>query len=155
LKIEYTETDGQRLDLIKDLWEKLNALHKSRSRHYAAHFEGMTFNRRKDDLIKKSADGFLHIGLARDTGTRKLIGYCITSINARKQGEIESIYVEPNYRRQRIGDTLMKKALKWLDGSPVTTRTLVVAAGNEEVIDFYSRYGFYPRVIILEQPRPD
>jgi ribosomal protein S18 acetylase RimI-like enzyme len=155
LKIEYTATDEQGLDLIKSLWVKLNELHKSRSRNFTAHFYRMTFDRRKEDLLKKSAGGALHIDLARDTGTGGLIGYCVTSITTANHGEIESIYIEPDYRRRGIGDTLMKKALKWLEERPVARRTLVVAAGNEEVFDFYRRYNFYPRVTILEQTGPD
>jgi ribosomal protein S18 acetylase RimI-like enzyme len=155
LRIEYTVSDGQGLDLIGPLWQKLNELHKSRSRDFTDHFDRMTFDRRKEDLLKKSAGGALNIDLARDAETGELIGYCVTSITAANHGEIESIYIEPDYRRHGIGDALMKKALKWLEERPVTRRILVVAAGNEEVYDFYSRYKFHPRATILEQIKPD
>jgi ribosomal protein S18 acetylase RimI-like enzyme len=151
LKIVYSETGENDLDLIKPLWGKLNEHHKARSRNFTAHFDRMTFDRRKDELLKKSAGGGLHIDLARDTETDGLIGYCVSSITADKHGEIESIYIEPDYRRSGIGDTLMKKSLKWLKECAVTRRILVVAAGNEEVFAFYSRHKFYPRAIILEQ----
>jgi len=143
------------MDLIKTLWEKLNELHEELSQHNVAHFHGMTFKRRKDDLLKKSAGGALRIDLARDTETKELIGYCVTTINAENHGEIESIYIEPDYRRSGIGDTLMKKALKWLEENSVTRKIVGIAAGNEKVFEFYSRYGFYPRATILEQTEPD
>jgi len=155
LKIAYTETNEQGLDLIKTLWQKLNELHEELSKRNVAHFHEMTFERRKEDLLKKSAGGNLRIDLTRDTETKELIGYCVTTINTDSHGEIESIYIEPDYRRNGIGDTLMKKSLKWLEEKAVSRKILVVAAGNEEVFDFYSRYGFYPRATILEQTESD
>jgi ribosomal protein S18 acetylase RimI-like enzyme len=155
LKIEYKETDERNLDLIKPLWQKLLEHHRARSRNFTARYDNITFEKRKDELLKKSAGGALHIDLARDSETQALIGYCVTSINTASHGEIESIYVEPEYRRGGIGDTLMKKALKWLDERPVTRRVLAVAAGNEEVFEFYRHYKFYPRATILEQIGPD
>jgi ribosomal protein S18 acetylase RimI-like enzyme len=151
MNIEYIETGEQGLELIKPLWLKLNELHKKLSPHNATHFHGMTFERRKADLLKKSAGGTLHIDLARDGETKELIGYCVTTINTEKHGEIESIYIESDYRRNGIGDMLMKKALNWLEEQSVTRRIIAVAAGNEDVFEFYQRYGFYPRATILEQ----
>jgi ribosomal protein S18 acetylase RimI-like enzyme len=46
---------------------------------------------------------------------------------------------------------LMKRALEWLDGSNAKTKAIVVAEGNERVLDFYKRFGFYKRRIMLEQ----
>ena len=66
-------------------------------------------------------------------------------------GEIESIYIEPDYRGSGIGDNLMKRALRWMDEYPVDKKVLTVGAGNEEVFAFYSRHNFYPRTTILEQ----
>jgi ribosomal protein S18 acetylase RimI-like enzyme len=155
LKIQYTETDERSLDLIKPLWQKLLQHHRARSRNFTAIFDRVTFEKRKDELLKKSAGGALHVDLARDAETGELAGYCVSSINTAKHAEIESIYVEPEYRRGGIGNTLMKKALKWLDERQVARRILAVAAGNEEVFGFYRRYKFYPRATILEQIEPD
>ena len=155
MEIQYTATDEKDLDLIEPLWIKLNGLHKSLYPHPTDHFHRMTFERRKKDLLKKSAGGALRIDLARDTETKELNGYCVTTVNAEKQGEIESIYIEPDYRRSDIGDAFMKKALKWLEEQAVTRKIVGVAAGNEDVFEFYGRYGFYPRVTILEQTEAD
>jgi ribosomal protein S18 acetylase RimI-like enzyme len=51
----------------------------------------------------------------------------------------------------RIGNELMKRALEWLDTNRVKSKRVVVAEGNEKVIDFYNHYGFYIRRIVLEQ----
>lgn len=155
LKIKYTETDQRGLDLIADLWRKLNEHHQVRSPYHAGHYAKMNFGIRKKQLLGKSQKGALHIDLAEDVKTGKLVGYCVSTISAVKQGEIDSIYIEEDYRRCRIGDNLMKKALKWMDNLGIAEKIIAVAVGNEEAFAFYSRYNFYPRVTYLRQIEKD
>jgi diamine N-acetyltransferase len=150
--IEYIETDQSGLDSIGFLWEKLNEHHRIRSHYYAGHFTRMTFEIRKKGLLEKAQKGQLRIDIAKDKQTENVIGYCISSITEDKQGEIESIFIESDYRRQNIGDVFMKKALKWMNSFSVAKIIIEVGAGNEEVFGFYARYNFYPRVTILSQP---
>ena len=150
MNIEYLETDVWGLDLIKGLWEKLNEHHRVHSKYFAEETAQRTFEDRIKSLTDESK-AELHIDLAKNKTSGMIIGYCVSSISNQGQGEIESIYVEPDYRKLGIGDMLMRKALFWLDGKRVTRKRIGVGAGNEEVFGFYSRYGFYPRVIILQQ----
>lgn len=150
-KIKYIETDQQDLELVRPLWQKLLEHHKARSRHFTGLFNILTFEKRKKELLEKSAKGSMHIDLAKDVDTGELIGYCISTIYGDKQGEIDSIYVEASHRRTGIGDTLMKDALRWMESMAVKKMVIAVAAGNEEVFPFYSQYGFYPMVSILRQ----
>jgi ribosomal protein S18 acetylase RimI-like enzyme len=150
-RVKYTQTDEQGLDLVAELWQKLLEYHKSLSQHFSGHFNKMTFRLRKEELLKKSREGAMHIDLARDMNTGCLVGYCISTISRERQGEIDSIYIEPDYRGSGIGDNLMKRALRWMDEQSVTKKVLGVGAGNEEVFAFYRRYSFYPRTTILEQ----
>jgi diamine N-acetyltransferase len=101
--------------------------------------------------VDKSRGGALRIDLARDRKTEEYIGYCVSTLTGEKLGEIESIYIEPPYRRSRIGDSLMQKALRWMDENQVKRKIVGVAEGNESVFAFYRRYGFYPRITVLEQ----
>jgi ribosomal protein S18 acetylase RimI-like enzyme len=149
--IEYTETDRQELDLIVPLWQKLNEHHRLRSLYFPGHYNRMTWDLRKKQLLEKSRDGAIRIDLARDGNTEALIGYCVSTISEKRQGEIDSIYIEEGYRRHGIGDNLMKRALSWLDDLSVKGKMLEVASGNEEVFAFYSRYDFYPRSTIMRQ----
>jgi ribosomal protein S18 acetylase RimI-like enzyme len=153
MKIEYQEIDAGALDLIGPLWQKLNEYHRVRSQHFANSFEKHTFDWRKKDLLEKSNSGSLRIDLAKDLDTGELIGYCVSTISKDKQGEIDSIYVEPGYRQSGIGDYLMRRALRWMDDLSVAKKILRVGAGNEEVFEFHRKYDFYPRTIILEQVR--
>jgi ribosomal protein S18 acetylase RimI-like enzyme len=152
VKIEYTETDEQGLDLIGPLWQRLLEYHKSRSpRYFLGRYAEMTLSRRNKELLDKAVKGRMRIDLARDMDTGELVGYCISTISGDRQGEIESIYIEPGYRGAGIGDNMMKRALRWMDDMSVTKKILEVGAGNEDVFEFYSRYNFYPRTTIMEQ----
>ena len=46
---------------------------------------------------------------------KKHIGYCISTINLELVGEIESLYLEKEYRNQGIGEELMNRALTYLN----------------------------------------
>jgi diamine N-acetyltransferase len=149
-EIKYMETGLEGLDLIEPLWLKLNDHHKARSSHFSGHFEHMTFEERKLKLLEKAQRGELHIDFAVITDTGKPAGYCVATI-CEGQGEVDSIYVEEEYRHSGMGDALMKKAMSWMDKLAITDRKIEVSSGNEEVIKFYSRYNFYPRKTVLEQ----
>jgi ribosomal protein S18 acetylase RimI-like enzyme len=149
--IQYTETDRQGLDLIKPLWQQLVEHHKARSPIFYNDYAKMTFATRKKQLLEKSRKNTIRIDLARDENLGEFVGYCVSTISEERQGEIDSIYIKPDYRRFGIADNLMKRALHWMDEQLITKRILVVGAGNEEVLGFYSKYGFHPRNIVLEQ----
>jgi ribosomal protein S18 acetylase RimI-like enzyme len=131
------------------LWRRLNEYHRDRSPHHAGHFVEMTFEMRKRHLLEKSRGGALHIDLVKDIDVNIIVGYCVSTVSENHQGEIDSIFIEQDYRRHGIGDGLMKRALNWMDELAVTQRMLEVASGNDEVFAFYRRYGFYPRSTVL------
>ncbi len=149
--IVFIETDAIDLYLIKPLWEKLNDHHHKQKSDFQEHYENFTFPQRAEALLKKSLDGDMHIGLVEEKKSRLLVAYCITTTSQDKEGEIDSIYVEEEYRSQGIGDELMKRSLKWMADRGVKKKTVRVAAGNQDAMSFYERYGFRPRSITLEQ----
>ena len=151
INLEFVETSGEGLDLIEPLWEKLIEHHKAVSIHFRNHFSTISFNLRKKELLEKSREGALFVDLVKDRNSGRFIGYCVTSVNAEKQGEIDSIYVEESYRGAGIGNRLMVRALDWQGAMSVKKTILGVAHGNENVFGFYRRYHFFPRVTILER----
>lgn len=150
-EIEYLEKNQNDLDIIRPLWEKLNAHHLTVSRYFKERRAAFTFDMRKKGLMEKSFEGALRIDLARDVVTKEYIGYCVTTVNKEKEGEIESIYVEKDYRLSGIGDGLMSRALAWLENVTVKQTVVGVAEGNEGVFAFYQRHNFYPKVTVLMQ----
>lgn len=123
--------DAKGLESVGPLWEKLRIHHKVRSLNFAEHFDKMTWEKRKNELLDKCRNGAMRIDLAKDANTGKLIGYCVSTINEKKQGELESILIEEGYRRLGIGGNFMKKALSWMKGQSATRKVVAVAAGNE------------------------
>ena len=148
--ISYLETDETELDLIKDLWEKLNHHHQLRSKNFHQDYLNILFEDRKDELIKKSNDGELRLDLALDNTVENTIGYCISSFSG-ETGEIDSIYIEEKFRMLGIGNTLMKRALRWMDLNNVENRQVKISVGNDVAIKFYNQYGFQPKHVILKQ----
>ena len=149
-KIEYTTADFQGLDIIAPLWRELIKHHAEHSTHFSKQLAAMTFEERKKQLIEKSRDGALRIDLARDKESDKLIGYCVGTVSKDNRGEVESIYVEPEYRRSGIADAMLLGCLAWMEEKSVKKKVLVVAVGNEEIIPLYEKHAFYPRAIIME-----
>jgi diamine N-acetyltransferase len=149
--IKYAEKDGKDLDIIAPLWDKLREHQRIRSIHFSAHYEKRTWKRRKEELLQKSESGGFHLDVAIDSQTKQIVGYCVSVMSPDKQAQLESIYVEPTYRKSHIGDNLMQKALSWMNKMGAKTKTLIVGVGNEEVLSFYSHYGFYPKYITVEQ----
>ena len=145
MAIEYLEQGPASLDLIRPLWEGLNAHHLVRSPNFREHYEQMTFEARKQDLLKKES---LQVILAAEDG--EPIGYCVCTISAGGDGEIDSIFVADGYRRSGIGEELMRRAIAWLDAGGAKRKIVAVAAGNEAAIPFYESFGFVPRMTVLQ-----
>jgi ribosomal protein S18 acetylase RimI-like enzyme len=138
------------LDLVRPLWEELNSLHRNISTYFAAEFAGFGFEERKQRLLGK--DKLLILMCVENTGKRN-IGYCISSITKNGEGEIDSIYIKPAYRKEHLGSELMKKSLEWFTAEKITNIEILVAHGNEQVLPFYQKFGFYPRTYKLKRKR--
>lgn len=104
-------------------------------------------------MLEKAKAGALHIDLAKDLDSGEVIAYSVSTVSSDGKGYLESIFVEPNYRENGIGDNLMRKALDWMNDTRAKTIVLEVGVGNEAVLSFYRRYNFHPRTIILQQAR--
>jgi ribosomal protein S18 acetylase RimI-like enzyme len=152
--IEYRMLQNEEIELIRPLWEKLREHHQSNSNHFKDRYLKFTFEKRRDDLREKAERGKLRIDIAEDNLLEKIVGYCVSSINSgtkEKEGEIDSIFIDANYRKLGIGDQLMKLSLNWLNEEKVVVKKIIVAEGNEGVYTFYQKYGFYHLSNVLQQ----
>ena len=147
----YREVGVEEIDAVRPLWEQLNAHHLLLSRHFGDEMGQRTFEPRKQQLLAKAGTGKLKIDLAGPTTTGSFIAYCISSLCAGGNGEIDSIFVEEHFRGRGIGAGLVRRALEWLDDLGATSKTVVVAYPNEEAVAFYSRFGFLPCNLSLRQ----
>lgn len=149
--IEYKKINLDSIDEIKELWKKLSKHHLENSADFKLMFEKVTFDIRIKLYLDKVKKGKYSINVVVDTDYGISIGYCMNSISDENIGEVDSIYIDSNYRGFGIGDVLMRKALLFFEENEARKVILGVAAGNEEVFGFYAKYGFKPRTIILEK----
>lgn len=101
---------------------------------------------------KVAAAGSLHLDLAFDPRTAgRYVGYCVSSLSQEKSGEIESIFVSEEYRSHGIGSALVTRALAWFNENGSIRNRVSVSVGNERAWNFYKKFGFCPRMMVLEQ----
>jgi diamine N-acetyltransferase len=141
MNIYIVEKDITEAALIKPLWEKLNTIHINKSVYFKNKYEKFTFDKRTESIYKKAQNGIIKVDMLLDNDTENYIGYCLSSIED-NLGEIESIFIEENYRRFKLGDKLMENALKWFESNSITNIEISVVYANDEVLRFYERHGF-------------
>src|SRR4030042_3466679 len=134
--IVYEKADAKGLELVGPLWQKLIKHHRVRSRHFQEHFDRMTWEIRKKELLEKSLNGMMLVDLAKDSKTGEIIGYCVSTINEKEHGEIESIFIEDSYRRGGIGGNFIKRGLNWEGKQSITRKIITVGGGNERKFGF-------------------
>ncbi|MFC2088310.1 GNAT family N-acetyltransferase [Calditrichota bacterium] len=139
------------LDSIKPLWEKLNQLHQDLSPNFKSRFKNKTWESRKHDLTKKSKE--ILIDYVINNKNNKIIGYCISTIDREddKIGEIDSIYIDELYRKSGLGKKLIEQSIQWLISQGTKTQKLLVGVGNEQVLDYYRQFNFYPLHIVMQR----
>jgi diamine N-acetyltransferase len=152
--VAYRTTGFHEIDLIRPLWEQLNEHHHVRASCFKTHYEQMTFEDRKSYFRKLHDTGQLHLDLAADSASGNYIGYCVSSVSEEKTGEVESLFVDAAYRSAGIGTALVIRGLAWMDSLGVIRKRVSVGDGNEAAWAFYRKFGFYPRMTVLEQ-KPD
>ena len=149
LGVVFIEGHEELLDQVKPLWEELNKIHMTKSRYFKKEYENKSYQERKKQLLRKNS--VIRIDLVKKSESDMFVGYCISSINKDKEGTVESIYVDECYRGKGIGDQLIERHLDWMDKNRVKLKNLTILIGNEDVLNFYRRHNFFPKLILLEQ----
>ena len=145
--IRFSALQKEEINRIQPLWEKLNQHHLALSPHFRAYYEQFTFEKRMAKF--QEAEKVIHLMVAEDTQSREIVGYCLSSLHDDGIGEVESLFIEEAYRGNKIGETLLKDACKWLDENNVTRKILGVSYGNANAERFYMRCGFYPAYTVF------
>ena len=148
--VRFVEGSTELLDKVESLWKKLNKHHQTIATLFQDSISQMTFEQRRAHWLERAKSGLLRIDIALVQDSEGAVGYCVTTID-NDLGEIESIFIDESFRKLGLGGVLMERALNWLDWNDIIKKRLNVAVGNEQVLPFYQKYGFYPRAIILEQ----
>jgi ribosomal protein S18 acetylase RimI-like enzyme len=143
-EFEYISGGPELLANIAPLWAKLNQLYSNLSPHFCEVFQRRVFRDRKKELIAKSQTGSLRVDIARSNNGVDIVGYRVSTVNSEGEGEIDSIFVEEQYRCQGVAQQLMKSALAWMNSLGVTKKHVLVAFRNDKALYFYEKFGFYP-----------
>ena len=141
-EIIFLTGDINLLDEIKELWEGLKKIHIEKSVDFRSYYTALTFQERKESLVRHAENGKLFIVIACRNNLK--IGYCASSV-VDGIGEINSIFINSDFRKKNVGNKLMEISLDWIKSNDAKKIIVQVAADNEEVFGFYSKYGFTPR----------
>lgn len=131
------------LHKLKPLWLELNAHHLSRSTNFKWHFKKQTFEMRMEKLQQREK---LIAFVAEVEAVN--VGYSIATIDG-QAGEIDSLFVTQDFRGHNIGEKLTQDALQWLQAQHPKTLRVNVAEGNEAALEFYRKFGFNERYIVM------
>jgi diamine N-acetyltransferase len=146
---EIIELSSSEIETIKPLWELLCKHHEASSTHFKVRYQKMKFEDRIAGYLHKTSK---KIDVAIIPDTKKAIGYCLSSVfseDGELVGEIDSLFVLPEFRHIGVGNALMNRAIEWLNKQNVARKKIIVAEGNEQAFGFYARYGFYHQANVL------
>jgi GNAT superfamily N-acetyltransferase len=138
---------------IEGMWRKLTLHAAHHSEHFSQYFEQRTFEQRRKELQEKVVNGRLHIDIARDARSGQDLGYCVSSMDAKGAGEIESLFVDDISRGRGVGNALIQGAIEWMEQNGAKSIVVFTVYGSEEVLPFYARYGFQPKMLLLERKK--
>ena len=146
--ITYKRLSIRNLLEIKPLWEELNKIHLADSVYFKEHYQSFSFESRSSKWMKLQEDNIFILFAQTDNLTS--IGYCVSTIDIDKNAEIDSLFVDTNFRKQGIGHELIEKSKEWLQKNSCKSIRLSVSYGHENVLPFYLKSGFFPRLTTLE-----
>jgi ribosomal protein S18 acetylase RimI-like enzyme len=142
------------LDLIRPL---LVDLHLAEQPHYADH----------PQLTRQEVEGFLprvrpafdgeNVVLAVKDGGR-VVAFCwcvLFDPGTGLEGEVAEVYVAEDHRNQRLGDALLREAIKLFEQRGVTLGYVWTRAENQAAVRLYQAAGFQPtsQLILTWYPR--
>jgi ribosomal protein S18 acetylase RimI-like enzyme len=145
------------LHRIGPLWRDLRAHHAALAPLWRDGLLAATFDGREAELLGKSAAGGGELLVLLASVGERPIGYCVCTLTATGDGEVDSLYVDPAFRRRGVARELMSRAMDWLHGHSPTSIVVDVLACNDEARRLYERYGFHARTLRMRyvQPSPN
>ena len=143
-EIEIRSGGIELIDSVGPLWERLKAHHLEIDTVYPDSIRKADFEKRKEELMQR--DHHL-VELAIPAGSDLAVGYCLTSVNERNVGELDSIFVDEPFRGCGIGKRLVRQSLEWMDAMNVGAKKVYVLEVNQEAVELYKEFGFKVRLL--------
>ncbi len=143
MSYEIIAWDSMDIDSIQPTWEELTIHHAETSKYFNDFFSNYPFEVRKSKLIKGAVGGKIKIDLLIDSSTKSVYGHCLSIIREDLSGELESLYIKPIARGFAFGKELVERAMIWFESEGVDKIGIEVAVGNDHVLSFYQKFGYY------------
>ena len=126
--------------IIRDSWLKIypNEDYGIKVEDIAAidWFNNESLEVRRKEIIEKTDS--VHIFVVKND-KKDVVAFCKV-LKHDDCGEIDAIYIVPEFQRKEIGQKLIRKAFEWL--GPDLDIKLVVVKYNYHAIEFYKKFGF-------------
>lgn len=148
----YKDITADRIDDVKELWNKNKFFHQKYSDCFSADYIGLNFEDRIIALLKKSK--LTKITVA-ETMEEKIIAYCMSIVGKTNSGEIATLYVDEEYRRRGIGHHLLKRHFRWFQENDIDDVCVEVLYNNVSAINLYEDIGFRKDIIRMRVPRTE
>ncbi len=125
------------LMMIKSLWEAMNRHNMIHSRHFQNDYREQTF----ESYINKfeQFDDYRLEVVYQDS---KPYGYILGHVN-NSQAQIDSFYIYDDLRGMGLGEYIMNRMIVWFNSTSAEAIILEVEAGNESVVTYFQKMGFY------------
>lgn len=95
-------------------------------------------------VLAMPSDTLLRCGLVAESGG-KLAGFAVTRwLRQEATADVEGLFVQPEYRRQGIGNRLLGACMAWAADAGASTMRLEVRASNTAAHALYRLHGFSP-----------
>ena len=138
------------LDRIAPLWHDLRRHHAELDPKWRSGLLATEFAERKAELLGKSRGGEMLVLLAlggAGGGAETPVGYCVCTVTAAGDGEVDSIFVAAGHRGRGVGRALMWAAMDWLRARSPGPIAVEVMACNDAAMRLYEGYGFHARTV--------
>src|SRR5208282_4502151 len=103
-KYSLTPGGADLLDRVGPLWLQLRQHHADVSPRWSSQLFTVSFAERRAGLIAKAGKGLLVV--LASAGDQD-VGYCVSTVAADAQGEIDSLFVQSTHRKLGIGHALI------------------------------------------------
>ncbi len=137
--VRYLENEGDGMDSVSGLWERLRGLVAERALTFQERYRDVSFEG-YITVLREQSDGRMH--LVKAVEGEEPVGFSLSTMRKDGAGWVEAFYVLPSQRGKGLGAELLDRSVAWIRSQDAKAVRLTVTPGNEEVMDFYRSRGF-------------
>ena len=136
------------LPVIKPLRKKLYAHHRGLMPCFAHEFNPIHISENDIVLADKNRTKAIQVFVA-ETSDHKPVGYSFAKIDIDNNGELDSLFVEKEYRGKGLAKELSMMTIEWMKLQKPMYISVRVLPDNQAAEALYKNIGFTPRSLIM------